>query len=50
MSVSKICRVLLIEDEPGDANLVRQYLKASRDIRFDLLTRETLGDGLEAAA
>ena len=31
------CRVLLVEDDPGDANLVRQALRAARDVRFDVV-------------
>jgi len=30
------CRVLLVEDEPGDAHLVRQILRAAAEIRFDV--------------
>lgn len=42
------CRVLLIEDEPSDASLVRQYLKASRHLQFELIWTESLADGILA--
>ncbi len=38
--------VLLIEDEPGDANLVRQYLKASPNLPIELTWAENLTDGI----
>ncbi len=44
------CCVLLIEDEPGDASLVRQYLRASQNLRFELIWRENLADGKKALA
>jgi diguanylate cyclase (GGDEF)-like protein/PAS domain S-box-containing protein len=44
------CCVLLIEDEPGDASLVRQYLRASTNLRFELVWRENLVDGEQIIA
>ncbi len=38
------CRVLLVEDEPGDAHLVRQFLLASREPRFDIVSVATLAE------
>lgn len=37
-------RVLLVEDDPGDANLVRQLLRAARDERFDIDWVTTLAE------
>jgi PAS domain S-box-containing protein len=41
----KTIRVLLIEDNPGDARLVREMLMQLDDIGFDITTRETLTEG-----
>jgi diguanylate cyclase (GGDEF)-like protein/PAS domain S-box-containing protein len=38
------CRVLLVEDEPGDANLVKHALLASADMRFDIDWVTTLAE------
>jgi len=35
-------RVLMVEDDPGDANLVRQALSASRDVHFEIIWSTTL--------
>ena len=39
--------VLLIEDNPGDARLIREMLAESGDARFELTTEATLADGLD---
>ena len=38
------CRVLLVEDDPGDAHLVRQALRASGEPRFDIVWVTTLAE------
>ena len=40
-------KVLLIEDNPGDARLITEALKEAEDSRFDIVWRETLTDGLD---
>lgn len=50
MTEATNCCVLLIEDEPGDASLVRQYLRASPNLRFELIWRENLADGEQIIA
>ena len=50
MTEATNCCVLLIEDEPGDASLVRQYLRASTNLRFELIWRENLADGEQIIA
>lgn len=40
--------VLLIEDHPGDAGLVREALRDARALRFDVTHVATLGAGLDA--
>lgn len=40
-------RVLLIEDNPGDALLIREMLRDARDIDFALQICTTLADGLQ---
>ncbi|AMK75340.1 MULTISPECIES: diguanylate cyclase [Methylomonas] len=50
MTEATNCCVLLIEDEPGDASLVRQYLRASPNLRFELIWRENLADGEQTIA
>jgi len=37
-----VCRVLLVEDDPGDANLVRQMLRVSGETRFSVTWVVTL--------
>jgi len=39
-----ICRVLLVEDDPGDANLVRQMLRLGGEGRFAVTWAVTLAD------
>jgi two-component system cell cycle response regulator len=39
-------RVLLIEDNPGDARLIREALKESTEVEFDVQWAERLSDGL----
>lgn len=41
-----VIRVLLIEDNPGDAVLVREYLRECRSLRADLVRVERLKEGL----
>src|SRR5262245_55250075 len=43
-------RVLLIEDNPGDAELIREYLGASREIDFFVDWADRLHRGLELLA
>lgn len=38
------CHILLVEDDPGDANLVRQLLRKSQDPAFEVKWVETLAD------
>ncbi|MDD5329227.1 MAG: EAL domain-containing protein [Sulfuricella sp.] len=38
------CRVLLVEDDPGDAHLVRQALRAGGESRFDVVWVTTLAE------
>ena len=39
-----VCRVLLVEDDPGDANLVRQMLRVSGETRFSVTWVVTLAE------
>ena len=39
---SSNCRVLLVEDEPGDAHLVQQALRAAREVRFEVVWVDSL--------
>lgn len=41
------CRVLLVEDDPADASLERQTLRASTEQRFEVVTAGTLAEGLQ---
>ncbi|MDI6791556.1 MAG: ATP-binding protein [bacterium] len=43
---TEIIRVLLIEDNPGDANLIRERLAEVRDTTFDLKHADRLSTGL----
>jgi signal transduction histidine kinase len=43
---SEALRLLLIEDNPGDADLVREYLRGAHDPAFALHVVETLQEGL----
>ena len=40
-------RILLIEDNPGDARLIREMLNEAEGIRFDLVAVDRLSDGLQ---
>jgi PAS domain S-box-containing protein len=42
------CRILLVEDDPGDARMVRQHLAESNDINCTIETAGTLAEGLAA--
>lgn len=42
MEPPTVCRLLLVEDDPGDANLVRQLLKSSKKTRFEITTATCL--------
>ncbi|MBU1157347.1 MAG: response regulator [Proteobacteria bacterium] len=42
-----ICRILLVEDNPGDARLVEEYLRESSDLACALVRGDTLAVGLE---
>ncbi|GAB4260036.1 MAG: hypothetical protein Kow0065_10190 [Methylomicrobium sp.] len=44
MRQQDIYQVLLVEDDPGDANLVRHYLKAARDVGFECTWAMSLAD------
>ena len=41
------CRIFLIEDNPGDARLVEEYLRESPDLACELVRGDTLATGLE---
>jgi DNA-binding response OmpR family regulator len=43
----KVIRILLIEDNPGDARLLQEMLKETADIRFEVETAEQLASGLD---
>ena len=47
--MSGACRVLLVEDNPGDTRLIRETLGGERDGGFDLDCVARLADGLERA-
>jgi two-component system cell cycle sensor histidine kinase/response regulator CckA len=47
---SAIIRVLLIEDNPGDARLIREMLVEAKAARFDLECADRLSSGLERLA
>ncbi len=47
-SISNIYKILLIEDNPGDARLVEIFLAESDLIRCEVVNRTTLAEGLEA--
>ncbi len=42
--------VLLIKDNPGDADLIREYLSEDEDVAFDLVWSDRLSAGLERLA
>jgi len=39
--------ILLIEDNPGDARLIQEYLTEARRVNFNLTIQDTLSEGLE---
>jgi PAS domain S-box-containing protein len=41
-------QVLLVEDNPGDARLIREMLRGSTDVKFDIQWVERLTDGLDS--
>jgi signal transduction histidine kinase len=41
-------RILLVEDSPGDARLIRETLREAESLRFELTHAERLGDALSA--
>lgn len=41
------CRILLVEDNPGDARLVEEYLRESLDLDCDLIRADSLAQALE---
>ena len=47
---STVIRALLIEDNPGDARLIREMLARTQDVQFDLECVEQLAEGLEYLA
>jgi len=46
----EIIRVLLIEDNPGDARLMREMLVDSSGVRFDIQCAKRLSTGLKYLA
>lgn len=44
MDITVPCRVLLIEDEPGDAHLIRSTLGAGQSVNFDITWGTTLAE------
>lgn len=42
-----ILRVLLVEDNPGDARLIREFLSEAYDLRFEMTVVERLSEALE---
>lgn len=42
MSNPSHCRVLLVEDDPGDAHLVRQALRSASDMQFEIVWATSL--------
>jgi signal transduction histidine kinase len=45
--LNKIIRILLIEDNPGDARLIKEYLSDVKNTSFDFKSAERLHDGIE---
>ena len=39
-------RILLIEDNPGDTRLLKEYLNADSSVKYDVFNAETLAEGL----
>jgi CheY-like chemotaxis protein len=50
MTGRKKKRILLVEDNPGDARLIREMLKESGSTEFELTHVATLAEGLNAVA
>ena len=50
MSHSGVYRILLIEDNPGDAMLVRSSLAEEGPTHFEMIHVERLGDALQQVA
>ncbi len=48
MNISATYRVLLVEDDPGDANLARQALRASSRPQFNVVWVTTLAETIQA--
>ncbi len=48
MNMPATYRVLLVEDEPGDANLARQALRASTETRFNVVWVTTLAETIRS--
>ena len=48
MNISATYRVLLVEDDPSDANLARQALRASAGPYFDVVWVDTLAETIQA--
>ncbi len=45
-----VIRLLLVEDNPGDARLIRELLADAEGARFELAWAKTLGEGLDRLA
>ena len=48
MNTSAVYRVLLVEDDPSDANLARQALRASTEPSFEVVWVVTLAETIRA--
>lgn len=46
--VERNIRVLLVEDNPGDARLIQEFLSNAKMASFRIELAERLSDGLEA--
>jgi DNA-binding NtrC family response regulator len=46
--MGKNIRILLIEDNPGDAYLIKEYLEEFASFSYELIIVETLGEALSA--
>ena len=47
MNKSEVIRGLLIEDNPGDARLIREMLGDSAGVRFDIQCADRLSTGMD---
>lgn len=47
-SEKSVLRVLLVEDNPGDARLLREYLSVSDTVRFEIETVSRLSEAMDA--